>query len=74
MSKHAVLIDGKPVDMGSVEVGGVNPSDYPDFCDAYIDAAAFEDGTPLNDAQIDQLYAVYPELAWERATERCQGE
>ena len=29
--------------------------DYPDFVDAFIGAANFEDGTPLTDEEIDQL-------------------
>jgi len=38
------------------EVGGVDPEDYPDFCDAYIADAWFEDtGEPLTCEQIEEL-------------------
>ena len=43
------------VDKSSIEIDGVDSSDYPDFVDAFISAANFEDGTPLTDDELDQL-------------------
>ena len=43
------------VDKSSIEIDGVDSTDYPDFSDAYISAAEFEDGTPLTDDELDQL-------------------
>lgn len=43
------------VDKSSIELDGVDSSDYPDFSDAFIAAANFEDGTPLTDDELDQL-------------------
>ena len=43
------------IDHGSIEIEGIDMNDYPDFVDAYIAAANFEDGTPLTDEEIDQL-------------------
>lgn len=43
------------VDMDSLEIGDVDTSDYPKFTDAYIEAATFQDGTPLTDQELDQL-------------------
>ena len=43
------------VDKSSIEVDGVDSTDYPDFVDAFISAANFEDGTPLTDDELDQL-------------------
>lgn len=43
------------VDMSTLEIDGVDPSDYPDFVDTYISAADFKDGTPLTDEELDQL-------------------
>lgn len=43
------------VDKSSIELDGVDPSDYPDFVDTFISAANFEDGTPLTDDELDQL-------------------
>ena len=39
----------------SVELGGVEMYDYPDFCDAYVEYAEKLDGTPLSDAELDTL-------------------
>lgn len=41
----------------SIEFEDIDPRDYPDFADAYISYAEFEDGTPLNDEQLEQLDA-----------------
>ncbi len=69
---NAIVIAGKPVEQRSIEIGGIDSSDYPDFCDAYIDAAQFEEGTPLNDTELEQLGELYNELIRERAIETCQ--
>lgn len=39
----------------SIEIEGIDTSDYPDFCDAYISYAEFENGIPLDDDQLDVL-------------------
>ena len=43
------------IDYGSIDIDGVDTNDYPDFTDAFIAAANFEDGTPLTDEELDQL-------------------
>lgn len=43
------------VDLSTIEVGGVDTIDYPDFADAYISYAAYVDGTPLTDVELDRL-------------------
>ena len=43
------------IDHGSIEIEGIDMNDYPDFVDAYIAAANFEDGTPLTDEELNQL-------------------
>ena len=37
-----------------VELEGIYPSDYPDFCDAYISGADY-DGEEMTDEQLDKL-------------------
>ena len=37
-----------------IEVDGVDTSDYPDFCDAFIESAEI-DGVELTDAEIEEL-------------------
>ena len=43
------------VDYGSIEIDGVDSNDYPDFVDAYVAYAEFEDGTPLSEEELYQL-------------------
>ena len=65
-----VVINGKPVDLKSLEVDDVDMSDYPDFSDAYISYAEFTDGTPLSDDELDALQDQHGELAQELAMDR----
>lgn len=60
-------LNGKKVDRRSLSVDGVHAWDYPDFCDAYLIDATFEDGTPLTDDEMDQLNEEYPDVVWEMA-------
>lgn len=53
--KEEVSLNGKPVDIRSIEIDGIDMNDYPDFVDAYIIAADFEDGTPLTDDEVQQF-------------------
>ena len=39
----------------NVEVTNIDTDDYPDFCDAYISAAQWEDGTFLSEEELDEL-------------------
>lgn len=39
----------------NVEVDGIDTRDYPDFCDAYVTYAEYEDGTPLTEEELDNL-------------------
>jgi len=55
MKKAQVAIGGKKVDLKSIEIDGIDRRDYPDFCDAYISSATFEDGTPLSDEEVTSL-------------------
>ena len=52
----------------NLEVEDIDPSDYPDFCDAYIGGAEI-DGRKATDEELDELNDdrdfVY-ELVWER--------
>ena len=71
-----LMLNGKEVERGSLEIDGVDPKDYPDFSDAYIAAGNFVDGTPLTDEEIAQLedenYGLSNELAHGRYLE--EGE
>lgn len=51
------------------EVDGVDPNDYPDFCDTYFSYACYEDGTELNEAELQELGECYAEVLNEMAFE-----
>lgn len=50
-----LMLNGKEVDISSIELDGVDTKDYPDFSDAYISAAYYTDGTQLTDQEVQQL-------------------
>jgi hypothetical protein len=52
---NEVSFNGKPVNVGSIEIDGIDMEDYPDFVDAYIAAAEYEDGTPLSEDELLQF-------------------
>tara|TARA_R110000868_G_scaffold119343_1_gene316147 strand:- start:118 stop:1140 length:1023 start_codon:yes stop_codon:yes gene_type:complete len=55
-------MDLSKVDTNSIEIDGVDPSDRPDFADAYISYAEYEDGTPLTDGELEELTSEMPDL------------
>lgn len=57
------------LNLNSITIDGINSKDYPDFVDAYIDYAEWNDGLNLSDVELDELNNEYPELAQERAFE-----
>ena len=53
-----------------IEVDGVDPHDYPDFCDAFFYRAYWVDtGLELTDEELDAMADQYPELLNEMAYE-----
>ena len=38
-----------------IEIDGIDTKDYPDFCDAYISGACYNDGTPLTEEELEEL-------------------
>jgi len=57
-----VIINGKQVDLGSVELDGVKSWDRPDYVDAYASAATFTDGTELTADELDELRDKHPDV------------
>lgn len=51
----ALQLDGRTVNVKSIQIDGVDVRDRPDFSDAYISYAEFEDGTALTDTELDTL-------------------
>ena len=38
-----------------IEIDGVDTKDYPDFCDAFIASASYENGVELNKKELAEL-------------------
>jgi len=53
-----VIIDGKTVDLKSVDFDGIDHSDAPDYCDAFIVSAHFVDGVDLTEEQLEKLFDI----------------
>jgi hypothetical protein len=68
MDKRRPYIDNRYVDLKSIELEDVFARDYPDFVDAYISYAEFEDGAELTPEQIEHIQEEWPELVGEIAT------
>lgn len=45
----------KQINFKSIEIDGIDRRDYPDFCDAFISYAEYEDGTELSESELDEL-------------------
>lgn len=39
----------------NAQLAGIDPHDYPDFVDAYFESAEWQDGTELNDQELEDL-------------------
>ena len=66
----AIMIDGKPVNIDSIELDDVKDWDRPDFADAYASYAEFEDGKKLTDKQLDELTDKNPDVINKIANEQ----
>ena len=69
-----IMINGKEVDMTSLEIDGVDSRDYPDFADAYFSAGYFTDGTPMSDEELDQFQNENGDLLYDKAYDSLHEE
>jgi hypothetical protein len=70
---YEVTVNGKPVDIHSLEVENPYPEDYPDFSDAYFSAGQFTDGTPMSDQELEQLGSENGDLLHTAAHDNFNG-
>lgn len=49
----------------NVQVEGIDYKDYPDFCDAFIASAEWDDGTELTSDELDELSDEFPNYVYE---------
>ena len=67
-SKHGLIsLNGKDIDITSIEIDNVDTDDYPDFSDAYISAASYADGNALTDEELQRLQDENRDLVHELA-------
>jgi hypothetical protein len=64
---------GIEVLVSTLEVAGVEDSDYPGYVDAYFSEGDSAEGYALNDAELDYITINYPNLVQEMAAESCRG-
>jgi hypothetical protein len=50
-----IKVNEKLVDVATVELDGIDRKDSPDFSDAYVSYAEFEDGTKLSIEEMDMI-------------------
>jgi len=53
--REGASLDGKQVNINSIEIKGIDMEDFPDFVDAYITYAEYADGTELTDEELYQF-------------------
>jgi len=68
-----VMINGKQVDLRSIELDGVESWDQPDYADAYASAATFTDGTDLTDDELEELSDQHGDIINMRAHDMLEG-
>jgi len=69
---NPIKFKGKKVDVKSIEVEGVDSSDYPDFADAYASYAEWTNGKELTDSELDEFTDEFPGIVQELAMETFQ--
>jgi hypothetical protein len=60
----------KDIDKGTIEIDDVKGYDYPDFCDAFVSYAEYEDGTEVSEEDI----IIWSEQNEETFSEMCLEE
>ena len=68
-----VTINGKQVDLSTIELDGVESWDRPDYADAYASAASFTDGTALTDDELDTLSDEHGDIINMKAHDMLEG-
>jgi len=67
---NTIELNGKRIDVSTIEIDGIDINDYPDFCDAYMASAQYQDGTELTDDELDALDDKYQGLKHELVYEQ----
>ena len=70
---QSIVINGKQVDLGTLELDGVESWDAPDYADAYANYAEFTDGTPLSDDELEELTGKHGDIINAKAHDMLEG-
>lgn len=62
-----VTINGKQVDVSSLEIDDVDSRDYPDFSDAFLSSGFFVDGTEMSEDELDMFRDQHSDIFWDLA-------
>lgn len=57
------------IDETTAVLGGVDPKDYPDFSDAYVESICWQSGIELTEDELDQFSEQLDEIAQRNAFE-----
>ena len=68
-----VVINGKQVDLSTLELDGIESWDAPDYADAYANYAEFADGTPLSDDELEELTDKHGDIINAKAHDMLEG-
>jgi hypothetical protein len=60
-----IIINEKEVDLGSIVIDGIDPRDYPDFSDAYVEYAESVNGYGLTEAECELLQDKYSDIIYD---------
>jgi len=62
-------LQAKKVNRNSLEADGIDPSDYPDYSDAYFSYGEYVDGIEMNDDELNKLGMENPDLLYDTVQE-----
>ena len=60
----------RKLDLSTAEVDGIDFSDAPKFCDAFVAYCEWDDGTPLTEEELEREFYLNHELVHELVLER----
>lgn len=64
------ILNNREIDQSTIEISGVDSTDYPAFTDAWLSEACWlDDGGMLSDDDLQELGEAYPHLPAELAFE-----
>lgn len=69
-----ITLNGRDVNVSSLECEGATWDDYPDLVDTFYSSGYYNDGGALSDEDLEILDGAYPSLLYDLAIESLQGD